>query len=471
MEPSQKMKQAEKVTFPHNFTPRNYQIPFFQAMDDGYSRAALIWHRRSGKSKSLLNFAIKKLFERVGTVYHCFPEYSQGRKVLWDAVDGEGHPVMLHHCPPAARKSTNTQEMKIVLINGSVWQIIGADNYDSVIGSNPVGLILDEWAISDKYPMAWDFFRPILAENKGWAVFPFTPRGRNHGFDLYQSALANPDWFCQVLTATDTQAITAQAIDTERRAGMSESMIQQEFYCSFISSTEDIVIPYELIAAALDRDLRFDKSPKIAGLDVARFGNDRTALVVRQAGRIEYVECWSQADVVETAGRVLDRYRAKLFDAVAVDSIGIGAGVGDLLKSNGIPVGLVQVSEKAKDEERFDSQRDELWWKLREWFEEGACCIAKNMMPALRQGIVKDIQDVHYKYGGSGKIKVEGKDDMKKRLGYSPDIGDALCLTFTHRIRMAANKAVGSRGRVGMKAWDERGAGKKWDGGYTEVSV
>ncbi len=458
------------MRIPCNYEPRLYQLPFLQAMEGGKKRACLVWHRRSGKSKTLLNFAIRQAFERVGTYYHAFPEYGQGRKILWDGIDREGHPVMDYHVPKEIRSASNSQEMKISLINGSVWQIIGADNYDSLVGPNPVGLILDEWAVSDKYPMAWDYFRPILAENAGWAVFPFTPRGRNHGFNLYQNALANDDWFCEVRKVSDTKAIDLEAIESERRSGMSEDMIQQEFYCSFIAPTENIVIPYELIQAALDREVWFGKSPKVAGLDVARFGNDRTALIVRQGGSISYMETWGQKDVVETAGRALDRYNSKLFDAVAVDSIGIGAGVADLLKSNGVPVAMVQVNEKARNEERFDSQRDELWWLLREWFEEGSCCISKSLMPQLRQSILKDIQDIRFKYSPSGKIKIESKDDMKKRLGFSPDIGDALCLTFTHKIRMRANESQGRHQQFGASNWDQRDK-KKWDGSYKEVTV
>ena len=99
-------------------------------MDSGYKRACCVWHRRSGKSKTLLNFTIKKAFERVGVYYHAFPEYGQGRKILWDGIDKDGFKVM-DHIPQALRKATNKQEMKIELVNGSIWQIIGADNYDS----------------------------------------------------------------------------------------------------------------------------------------------------------------------------------------------------------------------------------------------------------------------------------------------------------------------------------------------------
>ena len=444
-------------------------------MEGGCKRACLVWHRRSGKDLTALNWTATAMYERVGTYFHCFPEYNQGRKVMWDGMDGNGR-KFTDHIPRDLRKSTNNTEMKIELNqpkgseSGSIWQIIGADNYDSVVGANPVGIVFSEWAISDKYQQAWDYFRPMLVENGGWAVFIYTPRGRNHGWDLYQDALNNQDWFCQLLTVDDTGVVSKEDIERERRSGYSEDMIQQEFYCSFIASTEDIVIPWGLIQPSLDRDAVYPRSPRIAGLDVARFGNDRTALVIRRAGEIIHVETWGQSDLVATAGRVQDRYRAKMFDAVAVDSIGIGAGVADILRNNNIPVAMVQVSEKPMDQERFDSTRDELWWRLREWFEEGACSISRALLPHQKQALLKDIQDIRFKYSPSGKIKIESKKDMKTRLGYSPDVGDALCLTFTHKIRNKAAETTSRHEGVAIGGWMQKNK-NDYDGRYQEVRV
>jgi hypothetical protein len=78
--------------------------------------------------------------------------------------------------------------------------------------------------------------RPILAENNGWALFISTPIGQNHFADLYEMAKASPDWFAELLTAEATGAITAEAIEAERAAGMPESMIKQEFHCSFLGA-------------------------------------------------------------------------------------------------------------------------------------------------------------------------------------------------------------------------------------------
>lgn len=417
---------------PANYEPRSYQLPFLRAMDSGIKRACCVWHRRGGKTKTLLNFAIKKGFERVGNYYHCFPEYGQGRKVIWDGIDKDGKRILDWHIPPEIRKGEpNKTELKVDLVNGSTYQIIGADNYNSVVGTGAVGLILDEWAVSDKYPQAWDYFRPILAENGGWAVFPFTPRGRNHGWDLYQMALRNPAWFCQLLTVEDTKAIGRLDIEAEREAGMPESMIQQEFFCSFLASTGDIVIPFELIQAALRRDVDYSRSGRIAGLDVARFGNDRTAIVIRQAGQIIYVDRWSGNDLTQTVGKVVSLWDAKMYDCLAIDTIGIGAGVFDMVKNSSrrIPCVSVNVSESPTDS-RFRKLRDELWWRLREWFQDGNCSISSAISKDDQRDLLADIQDIKYKYSNTQQIIIEPKDEMKERLGFSPDIGDALCCTF-----------------------------------------
>lgn len=218
-----------KLTIPFNFEPRGYQYPFLDAMDNGCKRAVCVWHRRAGKDKTFLNHCIKRMYERVGTYYYYFPTATMGRKILWDGIDKNGM-RFLDHFPEPLRDKVNDQEMKIRLKNGSVFQVIGTDRLD-VVGTNPVGCTFSEFSLQN--PKGWDYVRPILAENDGWAVFNYTPRGHNHGKVLYDMATANPQWFVSRLTVDDTGAVSQEAIDAERAAGMSDEMIQQEFYCSF----------------------------------------------------------------------------------------------------------------------------------------------------------------------------------------------------------------------------------------------
>lgn len=172
----------------------------------------------------------RRAWQRVGTYFYIFPTYNQARKVLWDGRDKNGFAFM-DHFPNDLVSKRNETELRVELANGSAVQLVGSDNIDSILGTNPVGCVFSEYALQD--PKAWDYMRPILRENAGWAIFDYTPRGKNHGYQLYQMAKTNPDWFAQILTVRDTQALSEADIQAERDAGMSEELIQQEFYCSF----------------------------------------------------------------------------------------------------------------------------------------------------------------------------------------------------------------------------------------------
>ena len=206
-------------------------------MDNGVKRACLVWHRRAGKDSTSLNFTAKEMFKRKGNYWHLFPKQTQARKAIWNGINSDGQSILDQVFPEPVRARTSSQEMMIELKNGSTWQLAGSDNYDSLVGANPVGVVFSEWSLCD--PNAWAYIRPMLAENGGWAVFIYTPRGKNHGYTLYNMARTADEWFCQNLTVNDTKradgspVISPEAIETERAEGMEEALIQQEFFGSF----------------------------------------------------------------------------------------------------------------------------------------------------------------------------------------------------------------------------------------------
>ena len=226
-----------EISIPNNWAPRPHQIDFFRAMDNGAKRACLVWHRRAGKDSTSLNFTAKEMFKRKGNYWHLFPKQTQARKAIWNGINSDGQSILDQVFPEAVRARTSSQEMMIELKNGSTWQLAGSDNYDSLVGANPVGVVFSEWSLCD--PNAWAYIRPMLAENGGWAVFIYTPRGKNHGYTLYNMAKKADEWFCQNLTVNDTKradgspVISPEAIETERSEGMEEALIQQEFFGSF----------------------------------------------------------------------------------------------------------------------------------------------------------------------------------------------------------------------------------------------
>lgn len=174
------------------------------------------------------------MYERVGAYYYFFPTYNQGKKILWDGMDRNGF-KFTDHIPQVLRKRTDNTNMLIETLNGSIFQVIGTDKIDSIVGTNPVGCVFSEYSLQN--PAAWDFIRPILAENGGWAIFNYTPRGKNHGYYLYAMAKTNPKWFVSHLTVDDTNAISKEILEQERSEIVAkdgnDALFMQEYYCSF----------------------------------------------------------------------------------------------------------------------------------------------------------------------------------------------------------------------------------------------
>jgi len=227
------------ITLPYKYEPREYQlehlwIPF----DEGFTRIIQVWHRRSGKDKTDLNLIAREMKENVGNYYYLFPTYSQGKKAIWEGRGKDGV-AYLDHFPKELVASINNSEMQVKYKNGSLFQIIGVEDPDKVVGTNPRGIVFSEYSLQN--PKAWDLLRPILAENGGWAIFNYTPRGRNHGYKLVEMAKKNPRWYVSILTVNDTDVLTEEDIEEERLSGMDEDMIQQEYYCSFVAAIQGSV--------------------------------------------------------------------------------------------------------------------------------------------------------------------------------------------------------------------------------------
>jgi len=224
----------------NQFEPRDYQKPILKALDDGYKRVLAVMPRRAGKDITALNYVIRQMWKHPGVYYYIFPTYSQAKKVIWDSMTNDGRRI-LDYFPKELVTQMNGQEMKIRMKahNGeeSLFQLIGSDSYDSLMGTNPRGCVFSEYALQD--PMAYQYIRPILTANGGWALFISTPRGKNHLYSLAQLAQNSPDWFYLHLSVEDTHHIPMSEIERERREGlMSEDMIQQEYYCSYEMGVE-----------------------------------------------------------------------------------------------------------------------------------------------------------------------------------------------------------------------------------------
>lgn len=404
------------------------------------TRFLTVWHRRSGKDTSWLNFTVREAVQRVGTYIHLFPQLKRGRKILWEGRNREGMPF-LEHFPAAFVKRKREDEMMIEFLNQSVWRIEGQENLDSVVGMNPLGIVYSEF--SQQRRAAWDLVRPILNENGGWAGFNFTPRGRlHHSYELYQTALQDPTWYSSLLTVDETRRdgdgedgsriITAEQIEAERRQGLREPLIRQEYYCDFNAGSALQFIPVEYIDAAKQRTREeFPWAPTILGIDVGR-NRDRAVLVVRRGGQLvvrlvlhPYQLAHNPSDeIVGWLGRYVTEYRP---DAIFVDGVGIGAGVVDLARLRGYAVQSV-LGNSASLHPKYFNLRAYMWGEMREWLRT----VGQLELPRDTT-LEAELQWPQWRWKQdrewlTPKDELEQGEDESDSV--SPDEADALALTF-----------------------------------------
>jgi hypothetical protein len=218
--------------------------------------------------------------------------------------------------------------------------------------------------------------------------------------------------------------------ELEAKYGRDSNVFRVRVMGEFPQSEDDVCIPLHLLESAVNRFDKIDQSGPIIvwGLDVARFGSDRTVLVKRWGNKvIEKPITWAGLDTMQVSGKIIKEWNESEYrpDAICVDVIGIGAGVVDRLNEIGLPVVPVNVAESPSVEpDRFMRLRDELWFAARDWFEGRSCAIPDD------DELIAELSGVKYKITSTGKLQIESKDEMKKRGMRSPDKADAFCLTL-----------------------------------------
>ena len=219
-----------QIEIPHKFKYRDYQKWVVSFLRNWGKRAVNVWHRRAWKDKTYFNLLVEMAVREVWWYAYILPTYAQGKKIVWDSIDKDWMKFR-DHIPKELLSWENWTELKISLVNWSFIQILWSDTIDNLRWISPRWIVFSEYAFQN--PSAWEVMRPILAENGWWAIFNSTPNGKNHFYDMCMMAENDPSWYYQKLSVRDTWVVSDEYIEQERRNGMSEEMIQQEYYCSF----------------------------------------------------------------------------------------------------------------------------------------------------------------------------------------------------------------------------------------------
>jgi phage terminase large subunit len=362
------------LEIPYMWEPRDYQVDLWNFLEGGGKRAVAVWHRRCGKDLFSINWCAKSSVTRPGVYWHLFPTYNQGRKIAWDGMTRDGR-KFIDHFPQELIESKNNTEMKLSLKTGGIYQVVGTEDPDRLVGANPVGCIFSEYSLQD--PRAWDYIRPILAENGGWAIFIYTARGKNHGYRMLEMARKNPKWFAQVLTVPDTNAISMEAIEEDRASGMPEEMIQQEYFCSFEAPIVGAYYANQMMKAADEKRIcSVPYEPRLPVHTAWDLGvSDSTTIWFYQQYGLEV----RLIDYYENSGEGLSHYAKVLREReyvygthtapwdIEVRELGTGKSRLETARSLGI---RFKVLKQMSVEDRIDNARNFI---SRCWFDTGKC--------------------------------------------------------------------------------------------------
>lgn len=279
------------MTTRRTFSVRSYQRPARLARQMGCRRFIKLWHRRAGKDRSCAEMASHELMKRAGVGFHIFPSLNQGRRDFWDNriedPKGSGNFYnMIDTFPPEIIQHRDDKEMQLIFKSGGIYQIMGADDKEAVErlrGPNPILLIASEYATHHWMKEAYSVLRPVLAENDGVMYFAYTPKGFNHGYDLWRDALNDPfdpksnplGWFTQKCTVEETfrdalgeaggYVMTPEMISHEAKTERPE-FIRQEYWCDFNGATAATI--YGDLLERLEAENHITDIPFVANLPV-----------------------------------------------------------------------------------------------------------------------------------------------------------------------------------------------------------
>ena len=411
-------------------TPLPYQAEFLQAIADGERKMSVRSGHGTGKSTSaswaMLWYVLLRFPNKVVVTA---PTSGQ----LFDALFAELK-RWINELPDQLKPMLTVKSDRVELAAAPSEAFISArtsraETPEALAGvhSENVLLVVDE--ASGVPEKVFEAAAGSMSGHAATTILLSNPTRSSGTFFESQTRLSGSYW-TRRWSCVDSPLVSEEFVDEMRlRYGEESNAFRIRVLGEFPLADDDTIIPFHLVEAATQRDIELDEDAQtVWGLDVARFGSDKTVLAKRQGNVITEVNGWQGLDLMQTVGRVKAEYDGLPSHLrpreIMVDVIGMGGGVVDRLRELNVPVRGINVAESPSMGDTYTNLRAELWFKMRGWLEQRGAKLPKN------EQLIAELTSIRYSFASSGKMKAEGKDDMRKRGLSSPDYADAVCLTL-----------------------------------------
>lgn len=417
--------------------PLPWQKDFLQAIARGERRISVRAGHGVGKSTAC-SWAL---------IWHMTTRYPQKSVVtaptsaqLFDALYSELK-TWINKLPPVLRESFDVFSDRVVLKGAPESSFISArtsstERPEALAGvhSEHVLLVVDEASAVPE--QVFEAAAGSMSGHSASTILISNPTRNSGLFYKTHHDLAS-DWYRMHVSCLNIPLVSADFVQQIKATyGDESNAFRIRVLGEFALADDDTLIPAELVDGAISRDVATSGSePLVFGLDVARFGSDRTALVKRKGNVVLEVKSWGGLDTMQVVGAIVNETKMDKPDEICVDTIGLGSGVADRLRELGLNVRDVNVAESSAMNPNANKLRDELWLSVKEWLATKSVKLPQDEQ--LRHELVAP----RYTFTSSGKVQVESKDSMRKRGMRSPDLADALCLSFASNAAMVGGRA------------------------------
>jgi phage terminase large subunit len=428
-------------------TPYDYQAEFLDALASGERKMSVRSGHGTGKSTTsswaMLWYVLLRFPNKVVVTA---PTSGQ----LFDALFAELK-RWINELPPQLQVLLTVKSDRVELAAAPAEAFISArtsraETPEALAGvhSENVLLVVDE--ASGVPEKVFEAAAGSMSGHSATTILLSNPTRSSGTFFESQTRLADT-WWTRRWSCVESPLVSEEFVDEMRaRYGEDSNAFRIRVLGEFPMADDDTIIPFHLADSAIKRDIEIPEDTKpIWGLDVARFGADKTALCKRYGNVVTEITSWQGLDLMQTVGRVMAEYEglspSMRPSEILVDSIGVGGGVVDRLRELGAPVRGINVGEAPAMGNTYMNLRAELWFKTKGWLEDRSCKLPND------DQLLAELTSIRYGFTPGGKMKAESKDDMRKRGLKSPDLADALCLT------MASDAATALSGS--MSTWKQ----------------